>query len=286
MKAVAVNLPDYFHAGKHNDFHIHHYSSSQSNVKHKIVLSQNLICVLLNGSKEIYGSHNSVRINNSEIVLLTSGSVLMWESSADNCGLESFLIFFSNRLLKEFCVKHNLDIGPKGEKTAPILALKKDEFLYNFQESLKLLEDRRYASLHQTKLEELLVYLMVSNRHRSVDAFIRNALTESHGDKLRQVVVSNGSNGLSIEELAFLCNMSVSTFNRHFLKAFNCSPKKYLTDRKMERAHELLLLDKRPSEIYFDLGYQSLSSFSTEFKKYFGMSPGKYQRKDALTNSH
>jgi AraC-like DNA-binding protein len=75
-------------------------------------------------------------------------------------------------------------------------------------------------------------------------------------------------------------------FNRHFLKAFNCSPKKYLTDRKMERAHELLLLDKRPSEIYFDLGYQSLSSFSTEFKKHFGMSPGKYQRKDALTNSH
>lgn len=279
MKSEAIHLPDYFLAGKAADLHIHHYSSAQSRVRHKIVLSQNMICILLNGKKEIFGSHNPVTIGNDQIVLLTSGSVLMWESTSDNSGLESFLIFFSNRLLNEFCVKHNLDLSQRAEKTEPVLAVKKDEFLLNFQASLKLLDEKRFSSLHQTKLEELLVYLVASNRHQPVAAFIRKALTDSHGDKLRQVVVSNVQNALTIEELAFLCNMSTSTFQRHFTKVFNCTPGKYLTDRRMEKARELLLLDKRPSEIFFDLRYQSLSSFSTEFKKHFGMSPKQFQLK-------
>lgn len=277
MKSKAVHLPDYFQQGKDHDLHIHHYVSTQSRVRHKIVLSQNLICILLNGKKEIYGSHHAVTINNHDIVLITSGSVLMWESSAENSGLESFLIFFSNRLLKEFCIKHNLDFLSQGEKASPILSLKKDDFLKNFQASLMLLEDKRFSSLQQTKLEELLVYLMVSHRHRSVDAFILKALSDTHDGKLKQVVVSNAINFLSIEELAFLCNMSVSTFKRHFVKAFNCTPKKYLTDQRMKKAQELLRSAKRPSEIYADLRYQSLSSFSTEFRKYAGMSPKKYQ---------
>ena len=36
-------------------------------------------------------------------------------------------------------------------------------------------------------------------------------------------------------------------------------------------------MQKRPSEIYADLGYENLSAFSTEFKKHFGMPPKQFQ---------
>jgi AraC-like DNA-binding protein len=50
----------------------------------------------------------------------------------------------------------------------------------------------------------------------------------------------------------------------------------------MEKARELLLLDQRPSDIYLDLRYQSLSAFSTEFKKHFGISPKQFQSKNTV----
>jgi AraC-like DNA-binding protein len=277
MRIDAFHLPDHFNRDKRSDVCFYHYISNELNVRHKIILSQNLICILVKGTKEIFGSHDSIKIDNTEILLLTSGSVLMWESSAEDDNLESFLIFFSNQLLKEFCAKHNPDILKAGGKSAPIMSLKKDEFIQNFQNSLRLLDEKHFAPLQRLKLEELLVYLVLSNNNNAVHAFIRKALQDSSEDKLRQVVVANAKNALTTDELAFLCNMSTSTFKRHFAKAFQCSPKKYLTDKKMEKARELLLLDKRPSDIYLDLGYQSLPSFSTEFKKYFGISPKKFQ---------
>jgi AraC-like DNA-binding protein len=118
---------------------------------------------------------------------------------------------------------------------------------------------------------------MLSKHNNAVRGLIQNALANFNIDRLRQVVMANANNGFTVDELAFLCNISVSTFKRRFAKVFNCTPKKYLTDKKMKKARELLLLDSRPSDIYLNLRYQSLASFSTEFKKYFGISPKKFQ---------
>jgi AraC family transcriptional regulator, exoenzyme S synthesis regulatory protein ExsA len=282
MKINAFHLPDYLNGGKKTEMYIHHYSTDKSSTKNKIILHQNLICILLNGTKEVFGAHRPIKINNSEILFMSSGSAIMWESVAENHKLESILIFFSNQLLKEFCMKHNLDFSKQAEKAETVLNLKKDEFLFTFENSLKLLEEKGFSPMQKIKLEELLIYLALKNRSGAFYSFIRNALGSTNEHELRQVIAANADKGLSIDELAFLCNMSVSTFKRHFAKAFNCSPKKFLTTKKMEKARELLLLDQRPSDIYLDLRYQSLSAFSTEFKKHFGISPKQFQSKNTV----
>jgi AraC family transcriptional regulator, exoenzyme S synthesis regulatory protein ExsA len=280
MKLDPVVLPDYYSGGKPIDLYVHHFKTDKPQVRHHIALKQNLVCILLKGTKEVFGSHQSIRIDNREILLMSSGSTIMMHSVAEGSHkLESLLIFFSDRILREVCVKHKLDFSGEAEKAPPVLNLKKDDFLLNFESSLKLLEGDDFTTLQKIKLEELLVYLALTNRAGSFHAFVQNALGNAGKEKFRQVVDGNCHNGLTIEELAFLCDMSASTFKRHFVKVFKCSPKKYLTDKKMERARELLLLDCRPSDIYIDLRYQSLSSFSTEFKKYFGVSPKRFQQK-------
>ncbi len=95
---------------------------------------------------------------------------------------------------------------------------------------------------------------------------------------LRKVVEENNKMTLTVDELAFRCHMSLSSFKRHFLKVYSCGPKKYLMKQRMALAKELLLLKKRPSVIYADLGYQSLSSFSTEFRKFHRLSPKQFQQ--------
>ncbi|MEI9917441.1 MAG: AraC family transcriptional regulator [Bacteroidota bacterium] len=271
----SYSLPEFFNGGKQGDVYIHHYRSDQEHTKNKIVLSKNLVCILLNGTKEVFGSHESIKIGNSEMLLVSAGHVLMWESIAQGKKLESLLIFFSNEILRSLFAKRQLNTDKHAKRA--VVSMKKDEYVKSFERSLQLLDITSLRTIQQLKVEELLLYLELNDKTGSFHSFARNSLATSGNNRFREVVNANMSKGLTLDELAFLCNMSLSTFKRHFEKTFHCSPKKYFTAQRMERAKELLF-SKRPSEVYLDLRYHNLSSFSTEFKKHFGVSPREFMR--------
>jgi AraC family transcriptional regulator, exoenzyme S synthesis regulatory protein ExsA len=280
MDFNSIVLPDFYGGAKDAALFVNHFTTVKPYVRHNVVLRQNLICILLNGTKEVFGSHESIKIDNSEILFMSAGSSIMMHSATDESEkLESLLIFVNDDFLKEFCDKHELDVSAR-TKTAPsVVRFRKDNFLRDYEISLKLVANEKSTSLQKSKVEELFRYLAAKDRSRKFHGFLRNVLTSTTKKKLRDVVAANCANGLNIEELAFLCNMSLSTFKRHFIKTFHCSPKKYLIDKKMEKAKALLHFSHRPSEIYTELRYQSLSSFSTEFRKHFGVSPRQFQKR-------
>ncbi len=83
---------------------------------------------------------------------------------------------------------------------------------------------------------------------------------------------------LSLEELAALCHLSVSSFKRKFKAVYQDSPKKYLTLKKVEKAAELLKSkDLRGSDIAFDVGFDSLATFNRNFAHTYGKSPAAYR---------
>jgi AraC-like DNA-binding protein len=68
--------------------------------------------------------------------------------------------------------------------------------------------------------------------------------------------------------------MSLSTFKRNFIKAYAVSPGKWLRDKRLLKAKELLEEGSlKSSDIYLNLGYNNLSNFSVAFKNKFGISP-------------
>ena len=68
--------------------------------------------------------------------------------------------------------------------------------------------------------------------------------------------------------------MSLSTFKRHFVKEYKITPGKWLQEKKLEAAKEILEKGKlKSSDIYLDFGYNNLSNFSLAFKNKFGYSP-------------
>jgi AraC family transcriptional regulator, exoenzyme S synthesis regulatory protein ExsA len=278
-------LPEFLSGGKDCEVFIHHYQSAQSYSRNKIKLNKHLICILVNGTKEVFGSNRSVKINNTEILVVAAGNVLMWESIAERNNIESLLIFFGDDFLKQFFLKYKLDASSLSAPPEAVTSLRKDDYLLAFEESLRSLGVDELSIVQRLKVEELLLYFSMGNRRRAFHPFLKNALHLTTGNKFRDVISANADKGLSVEELAFLCNMSISTFKRHFQKTFGCSPQKYFTALRMERAKELLLLEKRPSEIYLDLAYQNLSSFSNEFKKHFGVSPKQFQT-SSLSERH
>lgn len=89
-----------------------------------------------------------------------------------------------------------------------------------------------------------------------------------------------------LEKFGYLTGRSLTTFKRDFNKAFNTTPQRWLTQKRLELAHyQIAEKGKRPVEVYFETGFEDLSHFSYAFKKHFGYAPTELTRqKGATTN--
>jgi AraC-like DNA-binding protein len=251
-------------------------------VKAKIVLQQNLFTFLLAGEKTVHFAGTQVTVHPHQFVLLTAGNCLMSEKLAvRNAAYHSMLLFFDSKLLADFFSSHALT-GKKTKRSdiPPFLLFEKDEFLLNYTRSLDLLAGDKPvpAELQRLKLEELLLYLAVHYPQQLQQ--LRNMSGETNDDDLmiRQAVTSHINSNITVEELAFLCNMSLSSFKRRFARIYGNSPNKWLLEKRMERAAQLLRQhNRKASEIYYELGYENLSSFIQSFKQVHGITPKQYQ---------
>ncbi|KAA5532234.1 helix-turn-helix transcriptional regulator [Taibaiella lutea] len=79
---------------------------------------------------------------------------------------------------------------------------------------------------------------------------------------------------MTMERFGYHTGRSVSTFRRDFKKAFNTTPQKWLTGKRLELAHyHIAEKQRRPVDVYVEAGFENLSHFSYAFKNRFGYSP-------------
>jgi len=79
---------------------------------------------------------------------------------------------------------------------------------------------------------------------------------------------------LPLDKFAYLTGRSLTTFKRDFQKAFNMTPQRWLTQKRLELAHYQFVEKKgRPIDVCYEVGFENLSHFSHAFKKQFGYAP-------------
>jgi AraC-like DNA-binding protein len=87
---------------------------------------------------------------------------------------------------------------------------------------------------------------------------------------------------LDLDQLASAAGVSKYHFLRSFAAAYGKTPARYLTERRIERAQDLLrATNLTVTEICLLVGYSSLGSFSRKFTDLVGVSPSAYQAKFA-----
>ena len=81
---------------------------------------------------------------------------------------------------------------------------------------------------------------------------------------------------LSIEEIAFFTGRSLATFKRDFKKISELTPQKWLIQKRLQVAHDMLKgNNSKASDVYVEVGFKNLSHFYTAFKKQYSFSPRK-----------
>jgi AraC-like DNA-binding protein len=87
---------------------------------------------------------------------------------------------------------------------------------------------------------------------------------------------------LDLETLASVAGMSKYHFQRLFTATYGVSPATYVSERRVERAQDLLrATNLTVTEVCHAVGFSSLGSFSSRFRELVGCSPSEFQRRYA-----
>lgn len=87
---------------------------------------------------------------------------------------------------------------------------------------------------------------------------------------------------LDLQQLAAVATLSKYHFHRLFTATYGITPAEYLSQRRIERAQDLLRsTNLTVTEVCFAVGFSSLGSFSTRFRELVGETPRQFQRRNA-----
>ncbi len=101
--------------------------------------------------------------------------------------------------------------------------------------------------------------------------------SEPHKIDLEKFMLSHFHYNIPVTKFAELTGRSLAGFKRDFQKLFEMAPRQWLQDKRLAEAKNLIEnKNKKPSAIYLDLGFESLSHFSNSFKKKFGKTPTEW----------
>ncbi|WP_443947368.1 AraC family transcriptional regulator [Pedobacter sp. AW1-32] len=154
----------------------------------------------------------------------------------------------------------------------------------------KLVELMR-AAMAATNLDRIIILLSILKHLAETDEFStivtsKNTFFQSNeSDTLRinkicDYTLSNYKKDITLEEVASLSNLSVTSFCRYFKLMTKKTFYDFLIEIRVSHACRFLIENKLPTEVIcFDSGFNNVSNFYRHFKKVTGMTPLDYKRK-------
>lgn len=259
----------------------------------KFNLMENEACFLhvIEGKSHTISEIERTSLHSQESVLMKCGSYISnMLPTKDGNYFHSFAIHFHLEVLEEL-YKNEIPVFFKNTANAPVpnfIRVENKELITNYIEGIMLYFNRPSVliteDLLKLKLKEILILLFkLDDTTRIYD--IMASLFSPSTYSIRQIAEANLYINISVEELASLCNVSISTFKREFKKIYDCPPASYMKRKKLEKAKEQLeMTDKRIKEIAFECGFIDVSHFSKCFGEEYGQNPSSYRIAKQTTN--
>lgn len=270
------NIPEIYLKDKKEipDLFVYDFKMTNDVVKSKVNLGMNMFSFLQVGKKQVHFAGTSVAVNKDQSLLLKKGNWLWTELLDKDEIYYCKLFFFSEKILLDLLEKHTQKTQQTDDEI-PYFIIGNDAYITSYLNSLSTISQAPKVfmeTLLAVKFEELMLYLL--QKYGQKFEIYLYSLVAKETSPFRKIVESKIHSNLKLEEIAFLCNMSLSTFKRHFIEEYKVSPGKWLQDKRLQKAKETLEQgDLKSSDIYLDFGYNNLSNFSVAFKNKFGISP-------------
>ncbi|MFY0690056.1 MAG: helix-turn-helix transcriptional regulator [Cyclobacteriaceae bacterium] len=127
------------------------------------------------------------------------------------------------------------------------------------------------------KVKEILLLLLRSKKAMQVAKLLEDFVNRNTSS-FKNTIENHLYSEITLEELAHLCNMSLSTFKRHFKKIYGRAPQEFIFDRRLEESKKLLATSELSIvDIALNSGFKTIGHYSRKFKEKYGIPPSQYK---------
>lgn len=255
---------------------------SEAVTERKSYISQAALSFVLNGEQNIIGPKGDLqRVPAGNAIFLNQGLYTLSDFIPESGHFHNRIFFFPLAFIQSFVA--NYSKGPR-VSGRDVYAFKSSPEFEAFAHNLQALQETRAhipPALLEIKTHELL-YLIQDHCKDEIFRGFLGRVARKPKRSLKSFMENHYDKSLRVEDFAQLTGRSLSTFRRDFQRIFQLSPNKWLKQKRLIRASELLIRTSfQVNEVAQESGFSTPSYFIAEFRKHFGETPLEYRERQA-----
>lgn len=243
---------------------------TRTNIWQEQFIPDHVFIYLLKGAIRVFDGNESHTFVAGEACIARKNRLAKYEILNNGEPMQPVLFCFDEPFLRDFQEKHSVT-PPVSSLQDTFIKVSESGLITSFIQSIQpyykgamQLED----AFEDLKYEELLVILLKMQPNLADVLF---DFRKPGKIDLEEFMNRNFRFNVSMERFAYLTGRSLSAFKRDFKSIFDDTPSRWLIKKRLQEAHFLIEKKQRkPSEIYLELGFETLQHFSSAFKKLFG----------------
>ncbi|MFD2873355.1 helix-turn-helix domain-containing protein [Mucilaginibacter ximonensis] len=270
-----LDNPNYYRQFSCGESLITLYNCPLKNKYQDVWCQHNYFIYVIEGTKRWHTAQGTFELTENTCVFVRKGAAISEQLSDDKFCLVMF--FVPDDFICEVLKSKTSPIYRSDETFHTVMPIINDNYVQAFFKSIMHFFEARYEpekALLELKFRELILTVAGNLNNREMLAYFGALLHEPQAISLQKVMESNYCYNLKLEAYAKLVNRSLSAFKRDFRKQFDTTPGKWLLEKRLIHARNLLVnTNKTVSEAAFESGFESVSHFSRAFRGRFGLTP-------------
>ena len=255
---------------------IYKYTKTADTDNHRL-LSAHALTIVMKGGLLVHNDEGlPAQVDRGQMVLLPKGLYAITDLIPDGEAFEAYVLFFDSALLDQLKLDTTQPLTD-GESPSPKV-FKPNKRLIDYLGTFKRLyqDIKAPKEMCRFKLLETLNYILQLDK----GGIFKQALAElkiKPKKGLSEFMELHFDKPLDVEQYANLAGMSVATFRRKFHLEFQTSPKKWLINKRLTKAREILKRNELPVyQVAQAAGYSDIPHFIKSFEHHFNISPKKF----------
>jgi AraC-like DNA-binding protein len=264
------------HILSHHDNAILHKKLTHDIIDAEALIVSHSIVYVVNGKVQINTPEGEeVVVENGEMLFTPRDSYLISDYLRNGEDMEVYLLFFDHEVAQQFLATQEVFTPAPSS----ICKLHPTDNILRFLENIHKmhLENHHDKALLELKLLEFLHLIAQEDKAHFITTL---QASEAHKQKrdILSLMQTHFDKNLTIADFAALSGRSLSTFNREFKAQFSQTPKQWLIEKKMQKAHILLTQGHNVTQTAFEVGYQNVSHFIKAYKSVYNKTPKEMQK--------
>lgn len=238
---------------------------------------QPLVCLVLQGAKQVSVGTDSVILNAGDSMLITVDipTVSQVVKASSDKPYVSLVMHLDPAVIAELTLQMKAAPETNGSalRNAPTDMEVSDAAL----RLMRLLDRPESVPVLHGQLVRELHYWLLAGRHGA--AIRRLGWPDGHVQRITRAVTilrQDFAQPLPVERLAAAAGMSASSFHEHFRSVTSLSPRQFQKQLRLIEARRLMMSEgATASSAAFAVGYQSVPQFTREYGRMFGAPPAR-----------